>query len=271
MDMTIGQLKVGTPLSLGRYSVSIDARPAPITWLKATPNGDFITQCAVDFLCLDARERNSDAASFRNWGNPSHKHSNLYSFLNSDSEHWYAPTHEHDAPPNTQNGVGRHSTYSEHQGFPYFFQDCEIASILHTTKEVNGEVITSQIRLPSYGELVGDSRLPLFKKKGVRAKCTEDLLQNKGAYTGFDYNSFAGFWLTDPGRAAGQASILSRSACKESEFPCANAGVRPMCTLSPDTVVILGDDGMYHIKLWEVRQNVCTDEELFEFLGVVRP
>ena len=52
IDTTVGKLKIGAPLVMGKYGVNNDA-PYPILWLKGTPNGDFITKDAVDFLPFD--------------------------------------------------------------------------------------------------------------------------------------------------------------------------------------------------------------------------
>lgn len=41
MDTTIGQLKVGTRVVLGRYGVRNES-PHPIVWLKASPNYDLV-------------------------------------------------------------------------------------------------------------------------------------------------------------------------------------------------------------------------------------
>lgn len=83
METTVGKLKIGAPLVMGRYSVSKDADPAPIVWLKGTPNSDFITEFAVDYLPLDALERESENVRHRYSGNPDYNKSNLLQFLNS--------------------------------------------------------------------------------------------------------------------------------------------------------------------------------------------
>lgn len=53
MDTTVGALKVGTQLVMGKYGVDKDS-PHPIVWLKGNPNCDFITEKAIDYLCFDA-------------------------------------------------------------------------------------------------------------------------------------------------------------------------------------------------------------------------
>lgn len=50
MDTTVERLKVGTQVIIGSYGVNND-EPHPVVWLKGSPNCDFITECAVDYLC----------------------------------------------------------------------------------------------------------------------------------------------------------------------------------------------------------------------------
>lgn len=47
MDTTVGALKVGAQLVMGKYGVDKD-NPYPIVWLKGNPNCDFITEKAID-------------------------------------------------------------------------------------------------------------------------------------------------------------------------------------------------------------------------------
>ena len=70
METTVGKLKIGAPLAMGRYSVSRDADPAPIVWLKGAPNSDFITEFAVDYLPFDAMERENPSRQYYYSGNP---------------------------------------------------------------------------------------------------------------------------------------------------------------------------------------------------------
>lgn len=56
MDTTVERLKVGTQVIIGSYGVNND-EPHPVVWLKGSPNCDFITECAVDYLCFDAPEK----------------------------------------------------------------------------------------------------------------------------------------------------------------------------------------------------------------------
>ena len=46
MDTTVGALKVGAQLVMGKYGVDKD-NPYPIVWLKGNPNCDFITEKAM--------------------------------------------------------------------------------------------------------------------------------------------------------------------------------------------------------------------------------
>lgn len=80
MDTTVGALKVGTQLVMGKYGVDKDS-PHPIVWLKGNPNCDFITEKAIDYLCFDAAE---ETGHYRRVNNAKYPVSNLFSFLNSD-------------------------------------------------------------------------------------------------------------------------------------------------------------------------------------------
>ena len=263
--MTIGKLKIGAPLAMGKYGVLNDAAPSQIIWLKGTPNNDFITQSAVDYLCFDAPEPENNNTYI---GNSDYRTSNLLSFLNSDGEAWYHPMHPYDAPP-SRRVYARSEAYEGHYGFLYYFEEYELSSIQQTAKEINGEVVTSLVHLPSSIDIIGAARFKLFAKKGVRPKGTEDFIQNK-RMLGFEYGSYVPFWLSDSG-GNGCASFVNRSGYSEVILPREESGVRPVCSIKPDTQVTQDEFGIYHIIPHHVYQNVCTDEELFAFLGMVQP
>jgi hypothetical protein len=262
LETTVGKLKIGAPLVMGRYSVSKDADPAPIVWLKGTPNSDFITEFAVDYLPLDALERESENIRHRYSGNPDYNKSNLLQFLNSDQDEWYSPTHQYDTPPVRSNvNNGYKDTYYEHYGFLYYFEEYEVSCI-------DGDAGT-KIHLPVYGTFHGEDRLQLFRKKGIRAKATEDFVANKGV--GFRETSFIPIWLADESEYNDEARIMGRNGEVNYQRPVYSCGVRPICVVKPDTIVVCDDDGLYHIKPCVVSVNVCTDEELFELLGMAQP
>ena len=88
---------------------------------------------------------------------------------------------------------------------------------------------------------------------------------------GFDDTTYVQFWTSDMNEFNGYATFISRSASVSGSYPKVNYGVRPVCTISPETVVTFCDDGLYYIKPFVVEQNVSTDEELFAFLGLAQP
>ena len=263
--MTIGDMKVGSMLLLGKYGVRNDA-PQPILWLKGTPNSDFITLNAVDFICFDAKE--AAMTDYQYVGNPNYKLSNIHSFLNSDAEDWFNPTHQADAPPSQRFVTRRQFAYDRHFGFLYHFEEYEFESIKLETFEVDGEVITSLMRLPSLADILGANRFKVFAKKGIRPKVTEDMLATRIAH-GFTYESYVPFWISDSSQS-GQAAVIGRSGVRERQFASDCSGLRPVCTLKQDTPILKGD-GVYYIEPRVVKQNVCTDEELLAFLGVAQP
>lgn len=267
MDLKISDLKIGAQLILGKYGVR-NNNPFPIMWLKCTPNSDFITQSAVDYLCFDAHEPEHN--EFSGCGNPNYSLSNILAFINSTDEVWYRQTHPTDAPPNMMR-TSRQAQYESHYGFLYHFEEYEVESLAKTTVEVDGIRITSVVRLPSSEEFTGEQRFELFCKKGIRAKGTEDMIANRLGH-GFDYNSFVPFWVRNRSVHFTRSALYLDRQCSLDTLPPRNSsGLRPVCTINPDTPVILGEDGNYYIKPRPVQRNVYTDEELFELLGLAQP
>lgn len=152
MDTTVERLKVGTQVIIGSYGVNND-EPHPVVWLKGSPNCDFITECAVDYLCFDAPERTGDGR--RNLGNPDYRLSNIHTYLNSDRDDWFRKTHEADAPPNNVFS-NRAQSYRNHYGFLYFFEDYELDSLQMQQYVVDGETLSSLIRLPTITDILDD-------------------------------------------------------------------------------------------------------------------
>lgn len=268
MDMTIGALKIGARLILGKYGVRNES-PYPIVWLKGTPNSDFIAEQTIDYICFDSCERANNDRQMQYYGNGNYQLSNLLSFLNSDEETWYRPTHQADAPPSRQNVRSIDCEYESHYGFLYHFEDYEVDSIRHHSYPVANEHVTSMLRLPSSDDILGANRFKLFSKKGVRAKGTDDMVANRWR-AGFDYNSYIDFWVSDAGNSAYSAKLISRSGCVDSAQPSNNSGLRPVCSLKPETVVSVDGNGLYYIAPRVIHRNVCTEEELCSFLGITQ-
>lgn len=269
MDMTIGKLRIGAPLVMGKYGVNNDT-PYPIVWLKGTPNGDFITKDAVDFLPFDAREIENTENDCRYLGNADYKLCNLLQFLNSVDESWFNPTHAVDSPPIRNLVDYSWLQYDTHFGFLYYFDDHEVAAIQPDMRIVNDVDVSTLIRLPSSADILGDDRFKLFAKKGIRPNGTEDMVHGK-PHSEFTPTSYIPFWISDRGRGNNKAAFISRSGVVESTYPLYGNGVRPVCTLRPDVQVVLGGDGLYYIKPPAVNVNTFTDEELFAFLGMAQP
>ena len=255
--MTIGDMKVGSMLQLGKYGISNDD-PKPIIWLKATPNSDFITLNTVDYLCFDARE--PSGTEWRYVGNPNYKLSNIHNFLNSDDEDWFAQTHPADEPPSRMFVSKRQFAYDRHFGFLYHFEEFELESIKPETFEVDGELITSKMRLPSLENITGVNHFKVFSKKGIRPHATEDMLYTRV----FTYESYIPFWLNDR-LHGGFVAVMGRKGTLERQFASDCSGLRPVCTIKQDTPV-LKQDGVYYIEPRAIQY--CTDGELFALLGI---
>lgn len=255
---------------MGKYGVHNDS-PQPIVWLKGTPNGDFITKDVVDFLPFDAMEReNTEDGNSRFMGNPRYSVSNLLQFLNSSDESWFTPMHQYDTPPSGRNLDWSSGRYERHYGFLYYFEEYELAVLKRDERMVDADNVISTVRLPTAADIIGAQRFKLFMKKGVRPRCTEDMLYGKPGL-GFNDVCYIPFWVSDRAGFNGYAAFISRSGSLDAQYPKTYCGVRPVCTVSAETVVTLGDDGLYYIVPSAVRSNVCTDEELFAFLGLAQP
>lgn len=265
MVTTIGGLKVGERLIFGKYGVSND-NPHPVVWLKANLECNFITEHAIDYICFDATERSNERINIQYSGNGKYKWSNIFSFLNSENEQWYYPTHRADSPPDIRN-VTRYAEYESHFGFLYHFEEYEIDSLIFDSIRVGGEDVSSLIRLPLMCEIVNDKRFKLFHKKGLRPKATEDMVQHRIG-TGFHRNSYIDFWLADEAEFPDYANILCRDGSCYIIRATEQSGLRPVCRIREDTPVIMGEDGVYRVKPYTVHQNICTDAELFSLLGI---
>lgn len=270
MNMTVHSIKVGSRFMFGRYGVK-NENPRPVIWLKADEDCRMITEDAIDYICFDAKEPQNENIRIRYIGNCQYKLSNLLCLLNSDGEQWYRPAHQTDAPPSVRN-TNRWEEYENHYGFLYHFEDYEIESILPDSITIGGEAVTSLIRLPIAEEILGPRCFKLFRRKGIRPKASEDMNLNRG-HTRLSNNSYVDFWLADyispdNGSREGYASIISRSGSVDIKNPAESSGVRPVCRLKGDTPAILADDGIYRIQPYQVKQNIFTEDELMNFLGI---
>ena len=110
----------------------------------------------------------------------------------------------------------------------------------------------------------------LVMGKYGRPNPTADLFDLKARYAGLDSDrGFMSFWLLDDVETE-RAAISNRSGVLNRLTASSCSGVRPVCTLSPDTIVEQREDGVFFIKPFTT-QNVFTDEELFELLGMAQP
>lgn len=269
VETTVGKVKVGTKLMLGQYGVSA-GEIFPIMWLKATPNGDFISAKVLDYICFDARERQNGNYYERMFGNPDYRRSNIMQFLNSGDEMWWNPTHESDSPPDGGNVFRFSDAYHSHCGFLYHFEEYEIDSLARKLIHTPGGAMKSLIRLPAHADFVGDDRFQLFSRRGLRANGTEDCIQRRSLFAEFDTGSYIEFWLSDQ-HSNGHPAILNRSGEMGRKNSYHSAGLRPVCTLNPETILEMDENGFCWVKEVVKRNKLFTDDEFFDLLGVARP
>lgn len=251
-ELTLGKLKVGSRLKFGRYTAGIGTEPQPILWLKASPKCDFITEYAVDQLCYDAGEcRQGERYST---SHNEYELSNINQFLNSENDSWFHPTHQYDNPPR----------YHEHPGFLYNFDPSELDVLEEKELECG---ISVRVALPTENDIVFQG-LPLFKKRGLRAHPSSDLMLTRLTFmsqtqflnvgTRTPHRSREGcFYTVDYGGYEGSCSSMSAP------------GIRPMCFPNPNTPCVMVDDGIYEIIPRDTKDVFMDSNDLLSMLGLV--
>lgn len=252
METTIEKLKVGDKLIMGRYGANPNRAVSPIVWLKSTPENKFLSESALDILPYDARE---SASEYRYSGNPDYETSNILLYLNSEESEWFMPMHRYDAAP-TRGNVNNRYAYDTHPGFLSGFSDYEIESIV------------GRMELPSTYDIIGGEKFSLFKRKGIRARASNDLaFSGKLNTAGYNGESFIPFWTKS--RSSGMVRVISRTGGVENKYPeSCIVGLRPVCTLNPNTRVE-GENGVYSIIPREIKKQILfTNEQLCSLLGI---
>ena len=239
---TIGQMKVGDRLVFGRYTAGLydTAEPQEIVWLKAEQNCDFIAENVLDFLCYDYREPQNPDRTVQSFGNPDFAASNICQFLNSCADKgWFSPQTEFDVAPTgaaMSNGM-----YAEHSGFLHHFEDYEVCAI------------DGKIRLPHFSEIADvdkAARLRLFRKKGVRAHASLDLLTNKNWYGQYNSTSWLSYYTDEifTQWGSGYLKTIDRTGYEGHELPYSGCGIRPIARLVPATPVYELSTDTYALK-----------------------
>lgn len=161
--------------------------------------------------------------------------------------------------------------YHDHCGFLYNFEEYEIDSLVRKLIHTPSGVRESLMRLPSYSDLVGDDRFQLFSRRSIRANGSDDYILHRGLYANFDTGSYVEFWLSDLYNNGDYKAVLSRNGEMGYKHPYHSAGLRPVCTLKPDTVLEMDENGFCWVKQVGGQDKLFTNDELFELLGVARP
>jgi len=271
---TIKDMRIGSRLMLGSYSVNNDVEPDSISWLKATPNCDFISTYVIDQLCFDAKElcRRENGTTFPGSGNSDYALSNINSFLNSTEVDWYVPSHANDNAPATgyQNIGDSSAAYKNHYGFLHHFEDYEISNLVAQTMEINGVTIHPLIRLPLLRDIIGDDRFNVFRKRGLRPHPSYDLIRFKYQLA-YEPESFAPFWLANKYQEhSGWVLTVNRTGSIDRTSPQNGCGIRPVCRIRPDAGVEEIADSVFQIIPVEPNPiSVGTEDEIMSFLGLM--
>lgn len=272
----IRNMRVGSKLIFGKYSCNKDAVPEPITWLKASQSNHFIAECALDYICFDARELRENPTIYSRYGsgNSDYALSNIHTFLNSEDYEWYIQRHPRDTAPvaETTGGFGGTGRYADHPGFLNHFEDFEIGMLEVEDFNVNGNVIQTRVRLPLYSEIAGNDRFMLFHRKGVRAHPTSDFCLHKGIWTDFNSETqWVPYVLADKHHLHTQCVWeMNRSGYMYYAYPEYQRGIRPVIKLDPCAKVEEVEKGVFEPVLGASHKiNVCSDGDFLSLLGLV--
>lgn len=249
MTLTVGDLRIGAKLEFGKYTAGgRGGSPVPVVWIKGDETCKFITERAIDYLHFDAREMSSQDIDARWDGNPEYQVSNIYQYLNSSGDSWFLARHMCDSPPD----------YADSPGFLTWFLPHEI------------DAIRSPVCLPKRSDIIGNRRLKVFRRRGMRPRPTDDfLLYMRYCGDGFDQYSYVDFWCQD--REGRCACYIRRDGTDFYDIPRARHGLRPVCDIRPRTEVEVGDNGLFRLKHFEVRDDVVETysvEDIYELLGL---
>lgn len=264
MGLTIADLKVGAKLVFGSYGVGECLHP--ITWLKASREGEFLSEFVLDVLKFDEEERRNPSADYRCCGNGNYDESNIVQFMNSYEEDWYEPMHPYDAPPGDYNRpVDRNGDYLHHAGFLHGFEDYEIDSLL------------GRVALPTVANIFGFNGIPkfaLFSRKGYRGRPTSDLVWSRNG-AGLAESSYCDYWVVGGAQRPYMQSCVGRAGDRRDCYADSRKGFRPTCLIKPGTEVEALPDGSFKIVPFAVDNakrrgpEVATDDEILNLMGLL--
>lgn len=262
--MTVADMKVGDRLLFGTYTIesALEECADTISWLKATRDNVFLSECVIDMVKFDNKEPNSTDDYHSRYGNNNYELSNVRQYLNSHEIDWFVKMHDADEAPGGTNTY-RYGDYASNPGFLSRFEDYEI------------EVLSGDIELPTRGNvfgLGGAARFELFKRKGIRAH-TSELLRRSWRNPGYNETAYVPFWVADSDRSA-YTYYVDRSGGLYSSTPSTSSGLRPKCKIRPDALVENVDGkNTYRLVPFEAKKKrineICSDEELSVFLGLL--
>lgn len=261
MKLRVSDLKIGAKLIFGAYGVK--SSTAPITWLKANDECNFVSAFVLDILQFDAEERCSNIVNHRYAGNSAYSLSNVRQFLNSCEPEWYEPTHIYDSPPRTDTNTAHVGyDYVDHPGFLYHFKDYEIESL------------NSEVSILTSADVLGNGitpKLPLFNRKGYRGRPSANMIEEYGMAE----NEFCDYWVRDVHNTY-NVKYITRNGKIGYRYPSNIGGLRPQCRIHPNTQVEPMPDGSgFRIipfdanKFKRASTTVCTDEEFLAMMGLL--
>ncbi|MEG0615637.1 MAG: DUF6273 domain-containing protein [Oscillospiraceae bacterium] len=215
----------------------------PFTFLVANTGNKVtvITEKILETKATDGLEATNPSAERAMSGNNRYSLSNINTWLNSTAAaNFYISRHAHDTPPSVENVTI--NPYDTAGGFLYNFTEnfakslliSDVRVALCTNLDGGGfETISAKMFLPSADEVGLNAGLSV--NEGVKLALFKDnasRIAKLGTVSG-------SWWLRTPEISDGYSEkIVNSSGLIEADLTIAGeVGIRPMCCLSPDTIV----------------------------------
>lgn len=157
--MLIKHLSVGARVVMGTNPALPSERraDAPIVWMKVNADCDFLCLSHIGTAVYDAAEPSSTNKEKRVRGNPYFPQSNIFIWLNSDSEDWFCKTHKADEKTDIRGTImdkGFLSVFNQHERKHMIPRRYTVVTPKGCKKQFGAhQEVESLVALPSVSEL----------------------------------------------------------------------------------------------------------------------
>lgn len=260
--MKVKDMRQGSLLTLGQISVMEGRDPQPIVWMKANKACEFITEKCVNVMPFDAKKIQIGEETLRyQWGKSGFAESDLLRYLNGYGKDWW--------PLDKEYPYYAKDRFRKSVGFCTYFEEYELNDVI-----IEGEF--GYFRIPTRQDILregpGTPNLTIFNSnRGLRAKMTFECYWAaqrwyRGVY--FNESSYMEYWIhRDSEVPYSYNAALSRSGGTPTMKVSEPLGVRPVCSVNPETEVAIVGGGLYCVADHHLTALPDDGAGLFELFG----